>query len=531
MKPNDSNDRRTPEEEKDANAGGLVRRLIEGAGKARDVARKLVGRFRRGDTGDRSAPGTGAKGTGPGLSMFDGVPEMRQAARKLAKRSATGGNPRDPQTNLLNQTEKLEEASTSYFTRTSLVMGSALVVFAIAWAKIAKLDEVASGPGEIVPAGSVKVVQHLEGGIVAKINVRDGDLVKKGQVLMRLRSAAAKAELAQLRAREITLILRANRLEAFVSGKPTRPLSAATKARYASLIKEEAEVLRLQEKTRRLQRLVIERQIEQRRSQLKILRETEASLRNQFKVVKESLRLREAGTRKGVVPRALYLQTQREYERVLGEINEAVAKIGRTRQELAEARARLAEHNIRTRTEAMTERGKVLGELAEVREKLATLRDRVSRLAIRAPVRGYVKGLRVKNEGAVITADGKPVMEIVPADRKLVVEARISTRDVGHVKVGQLVKIKVDTYDFARYGALNGRVKDLSATSFLDKDGRPYFRAIVTLARNHMGRVPGQLPLTPGMTVTADVVTGTKSVLAYIIKPVYVAINSGLRER
>ncbi len=471
------------------------------------------------------------KADGSGLMMADGAMEMRKSARKLAKRSATGGNPRDPQTNLLNQTEKLEEASTSYFTRTSLVMASAMVVFAISWAKIAKLDEVATGPGEIVPAGSIKMVQHLEGGIVAKINVRDGDLVKKGQVLIRMRSASARAELAQLEAREISLLLRAKRLEAFVTGKAPSVLSPAIRARYGRLIKEEAEVLRLQEETRRLQRAVIESQIEQRQSQLKILHETERSLRNQFKVVKESLHLRLRGTRKGVVPRALYLQTQREYERVLGDINEAIAKIGRTRQELVEARARLAEHDIRTRTESMTERGKVLGELAQVREKLNNLRDRVSRLAIRAPASGYVKGLRVKNEGAVITADGKPVMEIVPADRRMVVEVRISTRDVGHVRVGQNVKIKVDTYDFARYGAVNGRIKDISATSFLDKEGRPYFRAIITLARNHLGRVRGQLPLTPGMTVTADVVTGTKSVLAYIIKPVYVAINSGLRER
>ena len=482
-------------------------------------------------SGKQSRNSDATQQTGNGHLLVDGVQEMRTAARKLARRSATGGNPSDPQTNLLNQTEKLEEAGTSYFTRTSLIMCSALVLVAIAWAKVAKLDEVATGPGEIVPAGSVKMVQHLEGGIVAKISVRDGDLVEKGQVLLRLRSAAARAELLQLRAREATLILKANRLQSFVTGRPAKPLSADRKLRYARLITEEAEVLRLQEKTRVLQRTVIERQIAQRRSQLGILRENERSFRNQFKVVKESLMLRLRGTRRGVVPRALYLQTQREYERVLGSINETIAKIGRTRQELGEAQARLAEHDIRTRTDAMTERGKVLGELAQVREKLHKLQDRVTRLAIRAPARGYVKGLRVKNEGAVITADGKPVMEIVPVGRKVIVEARISTRDVGHVRVGQLVKIKVDTYDFARYGAIDGRVKDISATSFIDKQGKPYFRATITLVRSYFGKVPGQLPITPGMTVTADIVTGTKSVLAYIIKPVYVAINSGLRER
>jgi HlyD family secretion protein/adhesin transport system membrane fusion protein len=301
--------------------------------------------------------------------------------------------------------------------------------------------------------------------------------------------------------------------------------------RYGDLVKEEVAVLKLQEQTRELQRSMIERQIEQKRSQLAVIKENEASLRKQLATVAESLDLRDEGNKKGVVSRALFLQTRREHERLMGDVAEVMGQIGRVGQELAEAQVKLAEHDARVSSDAMNERGKVLGELAQVRESLAKLEDRVRRLEIRAPIRGYVKGLRITAADAVITTDGKTLMDIVPADSPLIVEARISTRDIGHVRVGQAVKVRVDTYDFARYGAIPGTVQSLSAATYLDKEGRPYFRATIALARAYVGTASSRLPITPGMTVSADVVTGTKSLLAYLTKPVYVSMNSALRER
>jgi HlyD family secretion protein/adhesin transport system membrane fusion protein len=276
---------------------------------------------------------------------------------------------------------------------------------------------------------------------------------------------------------------------------------------------------------------MIQRQIEQKGSLLAVLKEQEASLKKQRGTVGESLDLREEGTKKGVVSRALYLQTRREHERVVGEVGENSAQIVRAEQELAEARVRLAEHDARVSSDAMNERGKVLGELAQVRENLLKLEDRVRRLEIRAPIRGYVKGLRINAAHAVITADGKPLMEIVPDDSRLLVEARISTRDIGHIRIGQRVKVRVDTYDFARYGAIPGKLEGLSAATFLDKDGRPYYRATIALARAYVGLPSSRLEVSHGMTVSADIITGSKSLLGYLAKPVYQAVASGLRER
>lgn len=453
------------------------------------------------------------------------------SARQMVKKWGRGSGMDTRRYDALSHTAMVEEASASRFSRAVLALGSALVLVAVAWSALTQLDEVASGPGEIVPEQPIVMVQHLEGGIVAKIGVKDGDLVEKDQVLLELRAESAISELQQLRAREAALDFRAQRLRAFVTGEKLSPASSEVLGRYSELVKEEVAVLKLQEQTRELQRSMIERQIEQKRSHLSVIKENEASLRKQLLTVTESLELRDEGNKKGVVSRALYLQTRREHERLLGEIAEVMGQVGRVGQELAEALVKLAEHDARASSDAMSERGKVLGELAQVRETLTKLDDRVRRLEIRAPVRGYVKGLRITAADAVITNDGKSLMEIVPADSPLVVEARISTRDIGHVRVGQTVKVRVDTYDFARYGAIPGTVQSLSAATYLDKEGRPYFRATIALTRAHVGPAHSKLPVSPGMTVSADVVTGTKSLLAYLTKPVYVSLNSALRER
>jgi HlyD family secretion protein/adhesin transport system membrane fusion protein len=274
----------------------------------------------------------------------------------------------------LGQAAALEEARGPRVLRMTLALASLFVMVAVAWSALTQLEEVAVGPGEIVTERPIASVQHLEGGIVSAIRVKDGDLVEKDQVLLQLRGEAADAELQQLRAREAALAFRAQRLRAFVTGDVLSPASVDALGRYGELAKEEIVVLTLQEKTRELQRTMIQRQIEQKGSLLAVLKEQEASLKKQRGTVGESLDLREEGTKKGVVSRALYLQTRREHERVVGEVGENSAQIVRAEQELAEARVRLAEHDARVSSDAMNERGKVLGELAQVRENFSNSR-------------------------------------------------------------------------------------------------------------------------------------------------------------
>jgi len=431
----------------------------------------------------------------------------------------------------LAQSATLEEAGTPRLLRTAMFAVSGLVGCAIVWAAVTKVDEVAVGAGQILPSSRVQVIQHLEGGIVREILVQDGARVKKGQILIRLDRAAAMAELDQERAKETILSLQADRLEAFANGKGWKPLRLEGKlARHRHLVADQLAILAQQRRERLSQREVIESQIRQREAELVVLSKTETSLVRQLAIVRESFQMRRRLLNQGVTSRADYLDIKRDLERTTGDLAAVRARTNKANAELKEANQKREELDQRLRKEALAERGKITAELAQVREKLKRLEDRVTRLEVRAPVEGYVKGLKINTEGGVIQP-GQPIMEVVPVDRDLIVESRITTRDIGHVQIGQRAKIKIDTYDFARYGAVRGTLTSLSATTFQDDNGRPYYKGIIKLDRMYAGYNPKANPITPGMTVQAEVITGSKSVLSYLLKPIYTTLQSGFRER
>jgi HlyD family secretion protein/adhesin transport system membrane fusion protein len=438
---------------------------------------------------------------------------------------------RDQQMRFLAQSAMLEEAGTPRLQRAAMFAVSGLVACAIAWAAVTKVDEVAVGPGQILPSSRVQVIQHLEGGIVHEILVRDGALVKKGQVLLRLDRAASMAELDQEQAKETILSLQADRLAAFAGGKGWKPLKLTGRlARYRHLVADQLALLAQQRREHMSRRVVIQSQIRQREAELIVLAKTEMSLARQLAIVRESFQMRQRLLKQGITSRANYLEIKRDLERTTGEFDAVHARSGKARAELLEANQKLEELAQRLRGEALAQRGKITAELAQVREKLKRLQDRVTRLEIRAPVRGYVKGLKVNTVRGVIQP-GQPIMEVVPVDRNLIVESRIATRDVGHLQIGQRAKVKIDTYDFARYGAVLGTIESISATTFQDDNGRPYYKGIIKLDRTYAGHNPKANPITPGMTVQVEVITGSKSVLAYLMKPITTTIQSGFRER
>ncbi|MDJ0948893.1 MAG: HlyD family type I secretion periplasmic adaptor subunit [Alphaproteobacteria bacterium] len=202
-------------------------------------------------------------------------------------------------------------------------------------------------------------------------------------------------------------------------------------------------------------------------------------------------------------------------------------------EEILSMHRRLLEKQYTSRArflEARRELARTKGELAEVREEMVQLQDRITRTEITAPTRGYVKGLNLNTVGAVV-GPGQLLMEIVPADQDLIVEARISTRDIGHVRLGQEAKIKVDTYDFARYGSVPGRLSQISATTFQDEDGAPYYKGRIVLDQHHVGKNPRHNPVLAGMTVQAEIVTGDKSILEYLLKPIRSSVDSAFHER
>ena len=427
----------------------------------------------------------------------------------------------------LSQPLLLEEAGPPGALLHLLLAGSFAVAGFIAWAAFTEMKETALTHGQIMPAGSVHVVQHLEGGIVAGILVQDGQVVEQGEPLLRLEAASALAELEQLQAREAALALKAERLRAFVLGHEP-DFSAGDN--YADLVNDERAILRLQLEARANQQAVLLSRVEQRRAELKSLAQQRENVQEQIDIITEQAGMRRRLMEKGLVSKVAYLESERALSKTVGELTALIGQTARTEEALAEAQNSLVELDSTLGNEALNEMGLVGGELAQIREQLTKLEDRVARLEITAPVRGVVKGLVTRTVGGVI-APGDILMEIVPFEDKLVAEVRIEPRDVGHLRTGQNARVKVTTYDVARFGAVEGQLERISASTFSDEEGAPYYKGVIALARNHVGETAGRNPILPGMVVDVDISTGSKSLLRYLLKPVYRSLETAFTER
>ncbi len=433
------------------------------------------------------------------------------------------------QTRFLAQSVILEEAGSSVLIRSAMI-AIALVIFAfLFWAGITNVDEVAVTSGEIIPTGKVQSIQHLEGGIIAEIPVQEGELVEKEQVLLALDASGPMTELNQVKSRRSSLELQVERLRAIGTGR--EPDFSFIGPQYREMVADQQIIYESQQEAHIERQQVIITQIEQKKQELALLDEQEETLSRNADLLLEEFLLREELYKKGLTTKIAYLDSKRAVNDARGELSNLIVDRLRTTESLLESRKRMTELDTDSREQALTQMGVVTNELAQVVESLEQIFDRVRRLKIQSPVRGYIKGLKVNTVGGVIPA-GAIVMEIVPLDEELIVEARINTRDVGHVELGQPVTVKVTTFDFARYGGISGELKEISATTFIDETtGDPYYKGTVTLDRNYVGFDPERNQVLPGMTVQADIKTGRKTLLEYLLKPVVSSVKTSFKER
>lgn len=427
----------------------------------------------------------------------------------------------------LAQAVQLEESGTAPLIRFTMLMASVACLAFVGWAAVTHIDEVAITEGEVIPVGSVQTVQHLEGGLVDEVLVKEGELVDHDQALVKLSPASALADLDQTRAREMTLLLKSERLHAFAEGR--QPDFSFAKG-YERLVADNFSIYQGQVQSRDTARSVILSQIDQKRSDYHVLENQQSALREQITSLTQVMGMKEELVNKGLISRVNYLDTRREFSRVQGELTRTIGQTTTARDSLREMEQRLVDQNSTLYKQAMDEMGITVSELAQVQETIGRLEDKVKRLMITSPVRGYVKGLTVRNIGAVIQPGGL-LCEVVPVDREMKVEAKVMPRDVGHLKPGQPVKVKVTTYDFARYGAILGELQGISATSFINDKGEAFFKAQVKLSQGYVGSEPGMRVVTPGMTVQAEIITGEKTLLQYMLKPIFTQMQQSFHER
>lgn len=410
--------------------------------------------------------------------------------------------------------------------RNTILSISAFVLAFTVWASTQPVAETAVTSGQVVVKGSVQKIQHFEGGIVRTVPVREGMRIAAGEPVVVLDPAGFEAEEGQLMARKASLELQAARLRAFADGSVFNGGNSADL--YMGLGRDQIAILRAQEQSLADRQAVLQTRLEQREAEQEgILRELSATNR-QIDVLTEERDVYKNLFDKGIGSRVSLLRAERELATVQADRARAMGRLETVRSSIDEARKQLTELVSVGREDAMSRLGAVTSELAEVEENLSRARDKVSRLVVRSPTDGVIKGLAVNHAGEVI-APGQLLMEIVPADGELQVESRIATKDVGAVAVGQTVRVKVTAFDFARYGSIDGKLDQVSATTFFDEQNQPYYKAKISLSQEWVGKEHNRL--IPGMVVQADILTGEKTLIEYMLKPVYIAATQAFTER
>lgn len=404
-----------------------------------------------------------------------------------------------------------------------------LVCIGIIWAAFSKLDEITIGEGKIIPSSQVQVIQNMEGGIVSKILVKVGDLVQKDQVLIQLDETRFASSAGETKAKNHALLAKVTRLAAESTGTPFVPPAELIKE--APKIAEDEKALHAN-RQRELEASLgmLRQQVNQRNQEISEKRAKLQQLQESHNLIAQELKMSKPLLAQGVMSEVEILRLERQVNDTRGEMDATRLAIPRLDAQLAEARNKLDGALAKFRSDASNELAQAKADLAGTSASNLAVVDRLARTAIRSPLTGIVKQIKINTVGGVIQP-GMEVMEIVPLEDKLLVEAKVRPSDVGFLRPGLPTLVKISAYDFSIYGGLEGTVENITADSITNDKGESFYLVRVRTTRNSLNQADKPLPIIPGMLATVHIRTGNKSVLSYLLKPVIKAKYDALRER
>lgn len=406
-------------------------------------------------------------------------------------------------------------------------------VVAVAWAALAEVDEYAVAEGKVVPSSRLQLVQNLEGGIVAEVLVKTGDRVEKDQPLLRLDRVRFASASQEGHAKDRALLSRIARLSAEAAGLPFAPPQALAGSDPA-LVAEEAALHAGRQQALRANLAVLRQQADQRTQELAEKQARQAQLQQSHALVTRELNMVQPMASQGYITKLDAVRLERQANDLLGELDAARLALPRLQAALREARERVDETAARFRADAMKELSLARAEQSALAAANTELEDRLRRTEVRAPVAGVVKQLKVNTVGGVIQP-GMELMEIVPHEDTLLIEAKVRPADIAFLHVGQDALVKLSAYDFAIYGGFPGTLEQIGADTLSPE--RPgeraesYYLVQVRTRGNTPNGAPKPLSIMPGMVATVDIHTGKKTVLHYLLKPIVRAKDAMLRER
>jgi adhesin transport system membrane fusion protein len=387
-------------------------------------------------------------------------------------------------------------------------------------------EDLTKGEGKVIPSRQLQVLQSLDGGIVSEIAVREGQVVKAGQVLLQIDTTRFESSVREGRAQYYALLAKAARLRALSEGKPFEPPAEAVKA-DPEIVEQERRLYESRNSELDAQVSITRQQLLQRQQELSEARARRAQAAQAYQLSAKELAVTRPLLSSGAVSEVDLLRLERDVARFRGERDMAAAQISRSQAAIAEANRKVQEVELTFRNEAGKELAETMAKLNALSETNVGLADRVKQAAIRSPVRGTVKRLLVNTVGGVVQP-GRDIVEVVPLDDTLLLEARVLPKDIAFLRPGQPAIVKFTAYDFSIYGGLSGKLEQIGADSVTDEKGNTFYTVRVRTDKSSLGK---NLPIIPGMVADVDIVTGRKSILAYLLKPVLRAKQAALTER
>ncbi len=398
-----------------------------------------------------------------------------------------------------------------------LIIVSVAVGFAIfiLWAMLAQVDEVTKGQGKVIPSSKIQVIQSAEPATIAELMVRSGQRVHKGQLLAKLDNPESRS----IQAETTALQARSARLQAEGTGGS------------GALAGDEAQLSAVRRDALGSRVAALRSSAEQRRREAAEANATISSLSSSLTLAQKQVAMLEPLAAKNIVPQTELIDARREVIDLQGRIAAAREQAGRANAAVSEALSQANEARFTFRQDALSEASQVNQKIAVNQQSLSGAGGKPGRMELRSPVEGIVNDVQVTTIGGFVQA-GEKVMEVVPMGDKLLVETQVKPSDIAFIKVGDKALVKVTAYDFSSYGGLDGRVVQVSADSIYDEvERQAYFNVIVETDRAYLVAAGRRLPIAPGMMTDTQIITGRKSILTYLLKPVLKARSDALRER
>ncbi len=394
---------------------------------------------------------------------------------------------------------------------------AAIIIF-LTWANFAYIDEIARGQGEVIPSGENQMIQNLEGGIVEEILVQEGDPVEKGQILLKIDNQKSVSSYSSNEIKADALQAQILRLKAESTGKDF-VVPADLQERLAQFIDNEKSLHNTNKQQLNSKLNALREKLAQKKQELAEAYSQRDHLESSYSMISREVRMTKPMVAKGVRSKIDFLKLQREANEIASKYDAAKKSIPRLKSAIKEVQSNIKETKLNFQSEAKAKLNEAVAEFRGLQATSTALEDQVTRTIVKSPMKGIVQKLYVHTIGGVIKP-GQDIMEIVPSDETLLVQVKIKPKDIAFIYQGQRAIVKFTAYDFSIYGGLEGKVVLISPDSIKDEEGNVFYEVRIKTDKNYIGRHGKKLKIIPGMTTSVDIITGQKTVLDYILKPI-----------